>query len=50
MVKLIDSVWEYAKINPQGFTLSLKTKRAVKFGIPVGYKATQNSFGKEGLK
>ena len=49
MVKLIDSVWEYAKINPQGFTLSLKTKRTVKFGIPVGYKATQNSFGKEGL-
>ena len=49
MVKLIDSVWEYAKINPQGFPLSLKTKRAVKFGIPVGYKETQNSFWKEGL-
>lgn len=50
MNELIDSVWEYAKNNPNGFTLNIETKKAITFGISVAYKETQDSFGKESLE
>lgn len=50
MENFIDRVWEYSKNNPEGFTLNIETLKAVKFGIVVAYKDTQNSFGKEALK
>lgn len=49
MEKLIDRVWEYSLINPNGFTLNIQTMKPVKFGISVAYKETQDSFGKESL-
>lgn len=49
MEKLIDRVWEYSLINPDGFTLNIQTMKPVKFGISVAYKETQDSFGKESL-
>ena len=50
MNELIDRVWEYAKNNPDGFTLNIETMKAIKFGISVAYKETQGSFGKESLE
>ena len=47
--ELVNRVWEYSKINPSGFTLDIKTFKAVNKGIAVSYKETQNSFGREGL-
>lgn len=41
---------DIAKKNPHGFTLNLKTLRLVRFGIPVAYLETQNSFGDESLE
>ena len=41
MKQLIDGVWDYSLINPNGFTL--------KYGISVAYRETQDSFGKESL-
>lgn len=49
MEKLIDRVWDYSLINPDGFTLDIEAMRPVKFGISVAYKETQDSFGKENL-
>ena len=50
MKQLTERVWEYAKNNPEGFTLDLKTMRPIRFGIVVAYLDTQNGFGKEGLE
>ncbi len=50
MEDLIDSVWEYAKNNPYGFTLNIETMKPVKFGICVAFKETQDSFGKATLE
>lgn len=50
MEELIEGVWEYAKNNPDGFTLNIKTMRPVKFGICVAFLETQNSFGRESLR
>lgn len=47
---LIEKVWEYANINPNGFTLNLETMKPIKYGISVAYLETQNSFDKEGLE
>lgn len=49
MEQLIDRVWEYSLINPDGFTLNVETMKPVKYGISVAYKETQESFGKESL-
>ena len=49
MKQLIDGVWEYSLINPDGFTLNIETMKPVKYGISVAYQETQNSFGKESL-
>ena len=49
MIQLIDGVWEYSLINPNGFTLNVETMKPVKYGISVAYKETQDSFGKESL-
>lgn len=46
----LDSVWEYAQKNPQGFTLNIETMKAVKFGIVAAYRETQNSFGRDSLE
>lgn len=46
----VDWCWEYYKQHPKGFTLNIRTCEEVKEGIVVSYKATQNNFGKEGLK
>lgn len=50
MNDLIDSVWEYAQKNPDGFTLEIETFKPVKFGLVVGFKETQNSFGKQSIQ
>lgn len=50
MKQLIDGVWEYSLINPNGFTLNIETMKPIKYGISVAYKETQDSFGKESLK
>lgn len=50
MEKLLDSVWEYAKNSPYGFTLNISTMKPVKFGICVAYFETQDSYGKDGLR
>lgn len=50
MTDLINRVWEYSKNNPAGFTLNIETFKAVKFGIIVAFKDTQNSFGKQSLE
>lgn len=47
---LIEKVWEYANVNPDGFTLNLETMKPIKYGISVAYLETQDSFDKEGLE
>lgn len=49
MRQLIDGVWEYSLINPNGFTLDIETMKPIKYGISVAYQETQDSFGKESL-
>ena len=41
MKQLIDGVWEYSLINPDGFTLNIETMKPVKYGISVAYQETQ---------
>lgn len=50
MKDLIIRVMDIAQKNPNGFTLNLKTMRLVRYGIPVAYLETQNSFGNESLE
>ncbi len=49
MKQLIDGVWDYSLINPNGFTLNVETMKPIKYGISVAYRETQDSFGKESL-
>lgn len=49
MKQLIDGVWEYSLINPNGFTLDIETMKPIKYGISIAYQETQDSFGKESL-
>lgn len=46
---LVEQFWELAKNNPDGFTFSLELETPTA-GYCVAFKATQDSFGKEGLK
>lgn len=50
MKDLIEKVWQIAKQNPKGFTVSLPDCSPVRSGWCIGHKETQNSFGKKGLK
>ena len=50
MIKQIcDIIWEVAVNNPDGFTVDLHGLPITK-GFSVGFKETQNSFGRQGLE
>lgn len=49
MRQLIEGVWEYSLINPEGFTINIDTMKPIKYGISVAYLETQDSFGRESL-
>jgi len=48
--RCVDIVWDYSQTHPSGFTIDVVTLEVPKKGIVVSYEATQNSFGKEGLR
>jgi len=50
MKDLVNEVWQIAKQNPKGFTVTLPDCKPVRSGYCIGHKETQNSFGKRGLK
>lgn len=50
MYDLIEQVWQIARQNPKGFTITLPDCKPVRSGYCIGHKDTQNSFGKRGLK
>lgn len=50
MKDLINEVWQIAKQNPRGFTVTLPDLKPVTSGWCIGHRETQNSFGKKGLK
>lgn len=50
MKDLFEKIWQIAGENPEGFTVSLPDCKPVTAGIAIGHSATQNSFGKEGLR
>lgn len=45
----IAAIAAIAAVNPEGFTVNAKTLQSVTSGYAVAVKATQNSFGAEGL-
>jgi hypothetical protein len=49
MIKLIESLKELAKSNPQGFTVDLELN-FITSGYVIAVKDTQDSFGDEGLE
>lgn len=42
-------IWDFAKSNPDGFTINIETGEKVTSGIICAYAETQNSFGLSGL-
>lgn len=50
MTDLIERLWQIAKANPTGFTVSIPGCEPVRSGWAIGHKETQNSFGRHGLK
>ncbi|MGM9832243.1 MAG: hypothetical protein ACI31A_00960 [Candidatus Limisoma sp.] len=48
--EIVDYCWLYAQNHPDGFTLRLTDMTAPDEGIVASYAATQNSFGKDGLR
>jgi len=50
MEKLLDSLEKLAQENPEGFTVYLPSLEFVSSGWVISNKATQNCFGREGLK
>jgi hypothetical protein len=50
MKSLKSAIKEIARKNPEGFTVSLPTLKAVTEGIAVSYLETQNSFNDQGLE
>lgn len=50
MKDLVIEVWQIARQNPKGFTVTLPDCKPVRSGYCIGHKETQNSFGKRGLK
>ena len=49
MKNLIEKLWQIAKENPAGFTVSIPNCEPLKSGYCIGHRETQNSFGKKGL-
>lgn len=47
--EITEYVWAIAQTHPEGFTLNISSKEAVKKGIVVSYLETQNSLGKESI-
>jgi hypothetical protein len=47
--KMVELFWEVAQNNKKGFTVTLANEHVTK-GFVIAYEATQNCFGKEGLK
>lgn len=47
---MIDQLLTLARAEPGGFTVRLPALERVKSGKVAAYKATQNCFGREGLK
>lgn len=50
MYDLVEKVWQIARQNPKGFTVTLPDCFPVRSGWCIGHKDTQNCFGKRGLK
>jgi hypothetical protein len=50
MKSLFKKVWQIAEQNPVGFTISVPDCQPVTKGFAIGHKATQNCFGKKGLR
>lgn len=50
MNDLIKTLWQIAKENPQGFTVTIPNCKPVQAGWAIGMKETQNSHGLKGLK
>jgi hypothetical protein len=48
--ELVELVWNYSQVHPEGFTLDVSKKVPVNRGIVVAYEETQNSFGKESIQ
>lgn len=48
--ELVELVWNYSQVHPEGFTLDISKKIPVNSGIVVAYEETQNSFGKESIQ
>lgn len=48
--ELVELVWNFSQVHPEGFTLDVSTKKPVSNGIVVAYEETQNSFGKESIQ
>jgi fructokinase len=48
--ELVELVWNYSQVHPEGFTLDVLKKAPVSNGIVVAYEETQNSFGKESIQ
>lgn len=48
--EIVDYCWLYAQNHPDGFTLRLTDMTTPAEGIVASYAATQNSFGKDGLR
>ena len=48
--ELVELVWNYSQVHPEGFTLDVIKKAPVSNGIVVAYEETQNSFGKESIR
>lgn len=44
-----DLIWEVAKENPGGFTMTVGGE-IITSGFVIAYKATQDSFGRDGLR
>lgn len=50
MKDLVLKLWQIARENPIGFTVTIPDCQPVKAGWAIGHKETQNSFGMAGLK
>lgn len=50
MTYLIERLWQIARANPKGFTVSVPDCEPVRSGWAIGHKETQYCFGRKGLK
>ena len=47
--RVVEWVWQYSALHPDGFTLNVSTMETPAEGICVGYAATQDCHSREGL-